>query len=84
MRIHVLTAASTKMTVFWNVARCSLVEVYQSFRCAYAFHHRGDERLISLIMEVVSTSETSVKSTTLHERNITEDSYLREMFLIAL
>jgi hypothetical protein len=28
MRFQVLTAASTKMTVFWDVASCSLVEVY--------------------------------------------------------
>jgi hypothetical protein len=29
---EVLTAVSTKMTVFWVVAPCSLVEVYQRFR----------------------------------------------------
>jgi hypothetical protein len=28
----VLTALSTKMAVFWVVAPCSLVEVYQCFR----------------------------------------------------
>jgi hypothetical protein len=28
----VLTAVSTKMAVFWVVAPCSLVEVYQRFR----------------------------------------------------
>jgi hypothetical protein len=32
-----------KMTVFWDVAPCSLVEVYQRFRGAYCFHHQGDD-----------------------------------------
>jgi hypothetical protein len=32
---HVLTAASMKMTVFWDVAQCSLVEVYRRSRGAY-------------------------------------------------
>jgi hypothetical protein len=31
IRIEVLTAVSTKMAVFWVVAPCSLVEVYQRF-----------------------------------------------------
>jgi hypothetical protein len=31
-RIEVLMAASMKMAVFWVVALCSLVEVYQCFR----------------------------------------------------
>jgi hypothetical protein len=32
VRFHVLKAASMKMTVFWDVAPCSLVEVYRRFR----------------------------------------------------
>jgi hypothetical protein len=28
MRFQLLTAASMKMTVFWDVALCSLVEIY--------------------------------------------------------
>jgi hypothetical protein len=39
-----------KMTVFWDVATCSLVETGGCFRCAF----------IALVMEAVSTSETSV------------------------
>jgi hypothetical protein len=31
VRFHVLTAATMKMTVFWGVAPCSLVEVYRRF-----------------------------------------------------
>jgi hypothetical protein len=31
-----------KMTVFWVVAPCDLVEVYRLFRGAYYLHPRGD------------------------------------------
>jgi hypothetical protein len=40
---EVLTAVSTKMAVFWVVAPCSLVEVYQRFRGPCCLHHQGDE-----------------------------------------
>jgi hypothetical protein len=33
----------TKMAVFWVVALCSLVEVYQRFRGPCCIHHQGDE-----------------------------------------
>jgi hypothetical protein len=39
---EVLTAVSTKMAVFWAVAPCSLVEVYQRFRGPGCLHHQGD------------------------------------------
>jgi hypothetical protein len=32
-----------KMAVFWVVAPCRLVEVYQCFRGACCLHHQGDE-----------------------------------------
>jgi hypothetical protein len=32
-----------KMTVLWNVAPCSLVEVYRRFRGGYYPHHRPDD-----------------------------------------
>jgi hypothetical protein len=38
---EVLTAVSTKMAVFWIVAPCSLVEVYQRFRGPCCLHHQG-------------------------------------------
>jgi hypothetical protein len=28
--------------VFWDVAPCSLTEVYRLFRGAYCLHHQGD------------------------------------------
>jgi hypothetical protein len=40
---EVLTAVSTKMAVFWIVAPCSLVEVYQRFRGPCCLHHQGDD-----------------------------------------
>jgi hypothetical protein len=43
VRFQVLTAASMKMTVFWDVTLCSLVEVYRRFRGACCLNHQGDE-----------------------------------------
>jgi hypothetical protein len=34
---------SLKIAVFWVVAPCSLVEVYQRFRGPCCLHHQGDE-----------------------------------------
>jgi hypothetical protein len=42
---EVLTAVSMKIAVFWVVAPCSLVEVYQRFRGPCCLHHQGDRRL---------------------------------------
>jgi hypothetical protein len=41
IRFQVLTAASMKMTVLWNVASCTMVKV--RFRRACCLHHQGDE-----------------------------------------
>jgi hypothetical protein len=53
---EVLTAASMKMAVFWVVAPCSLVEVYERFGGTCCLHHQGD----ALMMEAARTSETLV------------------------
>jgi hypothetical protein len=37
-----------KMAVFWVVAPCSLVEVYQRFRGPCCLHHQGDDRCENL------------------------------------
>jgi hypothetical protein len=29
--------------VFWDVAPCSLVEIYRRFRGAYCLYHQGDD-----------------------------------------
>jgi hypothetical protein len=31
-----------KMTAFWNITPCSLVEVEGRFRVSYCVHHQGD------------------------------------------
>jgi hypothetical protein len=36
-------AVSLEMPVFWDTAPCRLVEYDQRFRCAYCFHHHGDD-----------------------------------------
>jgi hypothetical protein len=41
MRYQVLTAASMKMTVFWDIAPCRLAEIDRHFRGAYCLHHQG-------------------------------------------
>jgi hypothetical protein len=38
---EVLTAVSTKMTVFWVVAPCNLVEIYKRFKGPCCLHHQG-------------------------------------------
>jgi hypothetical protein len=35
---------SVMMTVFWDVALCSLVEIDGRFAGAYCFHHQSDDR----------------------------------------
>jgi hypothetical protein len=63
MIFQVLTATSMKMTVFWDVAQCSLVQIDRRFRGG--------------IIEAVSTSETSVNFYQTTRRNIAEDSHLQ-------
>jgi hypothetical protein len=42
VRSEVLTAASTEMTVFWDVALYSLVEIDWCFKGAYCLHREDD------------------------------------------
>jgi hypothetical protein len=56
------------MTVFWDVAPCSQVEIGRRFRGSYC--------LISLMMEAVNTSETKVNFYETTRRNIPVDSHL--------
>jgi hypothetical protein len=71
LRFQVLTVASMKMTVFWDVAVCNFIEVGQCFRGVYCLHHQA------LKMEAVSTSETSVNLYEITWHNIPEDSHLQ-------
>jgi hypothetical protein len=65
---EVLTAASTKMPVFWVIALCSLVEIYRLFR--------GTCCVIALMMESASISETSVNFYQTTRRYNPDDSHL--------
>jgi hypothetical protein len=56
------------MTVFCDVAPCSPVEIYRSFRGAYCLHHQGSK--------AISISETLVNFYEATWRNILEDSHL--------
>jgi hypothetical protein len=44
--IQVLTASCMKMTAYWVIAPCSLVEVDRRFRSVYCLSH-GDDRSVS-------------------------------------
>jgi hypothetical protein len=64
VRFQVLTAASVKFRVFWNLAPCSHVEVDRRFRSAYCLHHQGDEDSIThdnLRMRDVDDFEVQVR-----------------------
>jgi hypothetical protein len=56
-----------KLTVFWDVAPCYLVEVYRRFR----------GKIIALMMEAANTSETSVKFYQTTRRSNPEERHLR-------
>jgi hypothetical protein len=60
-----------KMTVFWYVAPCSLLEIDRRFRGAYCFHHQGDK--IALMIEAVNTSKTLANLYETTRCNIPED-----------
>jgi hypothetical protein len=69
-------AVSIKMAVFWVVAPCSLVEVYQRFRGNCCLHHQG-----ALMMEAARTSETLVHFYQTTRRYNPEDSHLGLLLL---
>jgi hypothetical protein len=59
------------MAVFWDIALCSLVDIDQGFRGPYCLHHQ-----ITLMLEAVSSSETSVNFYKTTRRNILEYSHI--------
>jgi hypothetical protein len=44
VRFHVLTAVSTKVTAFWDIATFSFVKVGRRFGGAYCLYHQGDKQ----------------------------------------
>jgi hypothetical protein len=72
VRFQVLTVASMMVTVFWDIAAFSLVEIDWHFRGAYCLCHQG----IALMIEAVSISEMSVSFNHTACCNIPVDSHL--------
>jgi hypothetical protein len=68
-------AASMKMTVFWDVALCSLIEIYH-------FSEVLTSSFIGAMMKAVSTSETLVNFYQIAWCNIPEDSHLHSGVII--
>jgi hypothetical protein len=62
---------SPKMAVFWVVAPCSLVEVYQRFRGPCCFHHQDDRP------QAARSSDSLVNFYQTTRRYNPEDSHLR-------
>jgi hypothetical protein len=65
------------MAIFWVVAPCRLVEVYQRFRGTFCLHHQDDHLLIALMMEAARTFETLENFYQTTRRYNPEDSHLR-------
>jgi len=63
-----------KFRVFWDVLPCSQVDIDRRFKSAYCLHHQAS--FITLMMEVVRTSETSVNNYLTTRHYIPEDSKL--------
>jgi hypothetical protein len=61
------------MTFFWDVAPCSLVEVYRRFREAYCLSLRGDDGPED---GAVITSKTSANFYETTRRKVPEDDHL--------
>jgi hypothetical protein len=47
LRFQDLTAISMKVTVFWDVVPCSLVESDRCFKGAYCLHYQDDRKLLA-------------------------------------
>jgi hypothetical protein len=73
---EVLTAVRKNMALFWVVAPCSLVDVYQRFRGPCSLHHQSEQYVIALIIEAARTSETLVNFYQITHRYNPEDSHL--------
>jgi hypothetical protein len=63
IRLQVPLVVTMKMAVFWAIAPCRPVWIYQRFRDLYCFHQQSiDEALIALMVEAIQTSETLVNT----------------------
>jgi hypothetical protein len=72
VRFQVRTAASMKMTVFWDVASWCVVDGFRRFRGGCWVHHQGNAK---------STSKTSIIFYQTTRCNIPEDSHLQTDYI---
>jgi hypothetical protein len=47
LTFHVLTAASMKLRIFWDVLPCFLLNIDRRFRGSYCLHHQGEHGPLS-------------------------------------
>jgi hypothetical protein len=71
VRFQVLMVVGVKITDFWDVAPCILVEVYGCFRGACCLHHQNAQ-----MMGAANTSKTSAPQKTV----IFRSSVLKQQF----
>jgi hypothetical protein len=76
VRFQVLTAASMKFRLFWDVAPCSHVKLTDVSAVLTA----DITRAMALFMEAVRASETSVNFNVTTQRYIPEDSKLQDLY----
>jgi hypothetical protein len=62
VRSRDFTVAGLKTAVFWDVASCSLVDVYRRFRGVWCLHHEDDggRELISVRQHDARTHDTAI------------------------
>jgi hypothetical protein len=78
MIFQVLMAKTMKMTDFWDIASCNLVEINWHFSGTCRLHHHG---LITLVKEVVSMSEISAISTRLQGTTSQKTAIFKVQFI---
>jgi hypothetical protein len=73
VRFQVLTATSMKMSVFWDVAPCILVDTGRRFRGAYCLHHQGNDTSWGGLLNNVDQLAKLIKAVLYSEPEINED-----------
>jgi hypothetical protein len=66
VRFQVLTAASVKLTVFWDMAPCSLIEADRRFRSAYCLHHQHRFTCKRLHGDISQKAAVFILATSIH------------------
>jgi hypothetical protein len=62
IRFQVLTAASMKFRVFWDVLQCSQVDVDRRFSGAYCLHHQADDVYLTTRQYIPEDSKLHTRS----------------------